>query len=115
MQGRNLLLLGALLIVGGLALMLLSMGSGGSSAGRSAVGKRGVRLWKASNLRGSSARRGGRSLAMSTAIHGRGIDAAMIASEIRPLCHKPYATAASNSAGIRKDMMVRYFRTRCRC
>ena len=68
-----------------------------------------------SNRRGSSALRGGRSLAISTAIQGNGTDAAMISSEIRPLCHMPYATAAKIRAGIRNDIIVRYFRTRWRC
>jgi Protein of unknown function (DUF3039) len=54
-------------------------------------------------------------LAISTAIHGNGTDAAMIASEIKPLCHMPYATAARINAGIRKAISVRYFRTRWRC
>src|SRR6185437_4932991 len=60
-----------------------------SIAGRSAVGNSGVRRWPGSKRRGSSVRRGGRSLAISTAIHGNGTDAATISSEIRPLCQAP--------------------------
>ncbi|COV13657.1 Uncharacterised protein [Mycobacterium tuberculosis] len=42
-----------------------------------------------SKRRGSSARRGGRSLAIRTAIHGNGTEAATISSEISPLCQAP--------------------------
>ena len=49
-------------------------------------------------------------MAISTAIHGNGIEAATIASEIRPLCQAPYAKAARRSAGIRIDIRVRYLR-----
>src|ERR1700720_964880 len=45
--------------------------------------------------------RGGRSLAISTAIHGNGTEAATISNEIRPLCQAPYASAARISAGTR--------------
>ena len=59
-----------------------------SSAGRSAVGNSGMRFWFWYR-RGSSARRGGRSLAINTAIHGSGIATTTMARETRPLCQMP--------------------------
>ncbi len=50
---------------------------------------------------GSSFERGGRSFAMRTAIHGSGIDSAMMPTEIQALPNAPYASAARMSAGIR--------------
>lgn len=64
---------------------------------------------------GSSAVLGGRSLAISTAIQGSGMEAARMARETRPLCQIPYAAAAPRKAGMRHDIRVRYLRTRARC